>query len=566
MTVDVSSTEPLPSETVKFMLRLRVWAGYVLFAFITMHLANHALLLISLDAAQSARVVLVWPWQTLPGEILLYGSLLFHAVTALWRLFARHSLAMPPREMVQFIFGLLIPYLLLEHLLATGVARMAFNWQVDYGDVLRSMWVDRPPMGVQQSILLIIVWVHGCLGLARALPSREEGNRYTIALVVLAAVVPALALTGFAGSGRAIAIYGPRINPLSPNFQTEIRPFTQIKLLDMIGTAGRSGYALLIGAILIARQLRAVLRHASGIDIAYEGAATVHVAQGTSVLEASRINGIPHYSVCGGNGRCSTCRVRVLWSEAQLPAPGAQEAVTLKRIGAGPEVRLACQLRPAGDLKIERILAPPANAGRPASWNAPPQERALAVLFCDLRDFTAFSEQHLPYDVVFLLNRYFEIVGSAVEAAGGQIDQFIGDGAMAVFGLETDFETACHGALQAAAAIRTAVAGLGAELRQEPGLRLSAVAGLHAGNAIVGEIGVRGASVMTVVGDTVNVASRLEALAKVENAAIVASAEVVAASGIDVSDVPNREVMLRGRQTGQKVYLFGDEDIGRCLL
>ncbi|MGG2478792.1 adenylate/guanylate cyclase domain-containing protein, partial [Rhizobium sp. BR5] len=59
-------------------------------------------------------------------------------------------------------------------------------------------------------------------------------------------------------------------------------------------------------------------------------------------------------------------------------------------------------------------------------------EEEIAILFCDLRNFTTLSEAKLPYDVVFLLNRYFTIVGQAVEQAGGHLDKFIGDGAMAL--------------------------------------------------------------------------------------------------------------------------------------
>src|SRR5690606_32123849 len=81
---------------------------------------------------------------------------------------------------------------------------------------------------------------------------------------------------------------------------------------------------------------------------------------------------------------------------------------------------------------------------------APGRERAVAVLFCDIRDFTRITSRSLPFDTVFLLNRYFSVVGRAVEEAGGRLDKFIGDGAMAIFGLETSPEIACRQALAAA--------------------------------------------------------------------------------------------------------------------
>ena len=140
-----------------------------------------------------------------------------------------------------------------------------------------------------------------------------------------------------------------------------------------------------------------------------------------SVLEASRAAGIPHASVCGGRGRCSTCRVRVGAGAAQLPPPAADEARVLARIGdAGGGVRLACQLRPTHDLEVTPLM--PAGAG-PSDIRVqvnPGQgiEREIAVLFADLRAFTRMAEGRLPYDVVFVLNQYFRAMGQAIEEAG----------------------------------------------------------------------------------------------------------------------------------------------------
>ena len=161
--------------------------------------------------------------------------------------------------------------------------------------------------------------------------------------------------------------------------------------------------------------------------------------KGHSVLEASRIGGIPHYSVCGGKGRCSTCRIRVTEGLDEPPPAGPVERITLSRIHAAPDVRLACQLRPTHDLTVLPLLAADRERALPAGsrQSAPGREQEIAVLFCDIRSFTALADHRLPYDIVFLLNRYFAIVGKAVEQSGGRLDKFIGDGAMALFGLET---------------------------------------------------------------------------------------------------------------------------------
>ena len=77
-------------------------------------------------------------------------------------------------------------------------------------------------------------------------------------------------------------------------------------------------------------------------------------------------------------------------------------------------------------------------------------EREIAILFADIRGFTALAEGRLPYDVVFVLNRYFSAMGRAIESAGGRVDKFIGDGVMALFGIESGPQAGCRAALAAA--------------------------------------------------------------------------------------------------------------------
>ena len=151
---------------------------------------------------------------------------------------------------------------------------------------------------------------------------------------------------------------------------------------------------------------------------------------GFSVLEASRFAKLPHASVCGGRGRCSTCRVRVVQGGASLPPASLDERRVLDRVGAPPDVRLACQVRPTHNLGV--IPPAPPSAQARASVATPGhhagQEQDIAVLFADLRGFTRLAEPKLPYDVVFFLNRYCEAVGSAITSAGGMVNQFSGDG------------------------------------------------------------------------------------------------------------------------------------------
>jgi adenylate cyclase len=267
------------------------------------------------------------------------------------------------------------------------------------------------------------------------------------------------------------------------------------------------------------------------------------------VLEASRMAGIPHASVCGGRGRCSTCRIRVDGPPEAVLVPAPEEVKVLRRVGAAPDVRLACQLRPHGDLRVTPLLPATAQArdgfSRPGYLHG--AEREIAILFGDLRSFTQLSEKKLPYDLVFLLNRYFAETGHAVEAAGGHIDKFIGDGVMALFGLDSGVEAGCRQALAAARDMSARMESLNHALVHDIPEPLRIGIGIHTGPAIVGEMGYGSAVSVTAVGDSVNTASRIEGLTKTYGCELVISEAVALRAGIDVGDAPRHEIEIRGR-------------------
>jgi adenylate cyclase len=542
----VSPAKPSGSQARERQYRTaRLVSGLIMMAFVVMHIANLALNLFSMETADAGLPWLTGPWRTLPGTVLLYGAAAVHIVLVLRTLYLKRTLKMPAKEAAQIVLGLLIPLLIAEHVIGTRVYSSMTGIDIDYEFVVRALWIDSPSTGVKQVFALLVIWAHGCLGLHFWLRYREW---YPVAapwLLITAVLVPVMGLLGFADAGKTVVELPP---PAVPDETTQERIWAALAAKDMLL---RLAYAVALGSVVVTLGLRA-LRHARArrnlVEVRYQNGQAVRVPKGSTVLEASRIGGIPHYSVCGGKGRCSTCRIRVTAGVDGLPPVGPLERVTLSRIHAGPEVRLACQLRPTHDLAVLPLLAAdrertlPAGA-RPAT---PGREQEIAVLFCDIRSFTALADHRLPYDIVFLLNRYFAIVGKAVEQAGGRLDKFIGDGAMALFGLDTSTAEACRQALAASANILADLDRLSEELAAELPAPLKVAIGIHAGPAIVGAMGYGGTMHVTAIGDTVNVASRLEAAAKEFNAAIVVSDAAVALSGLDLSDYEVREIGIRG--------------------
>ncbi len=538
--------------------RLRLWSGLVLFAYLTTHLLNHALGIISLDAAEAGRRVFLAFWRHPIGTALLVPSLVVHVALVLRAVYQRRHLRMPRWEIIRLGLGLVMPVLLLPHIFGTRVLSDAFDVDDTYAYVVGGMWLLQPSNAVLQSVLLVIAWVHGCMGIHYWLRTKAWYPRALPILRALALLVPVLALIGFADLGRELAADPATLSAAFAGVDPAAEEAT-----GAWGAWAVAGFIALIAAVFAARRLRTGWARRRGvIRLRYPADRVVEITSGTTVLEASRAAGIPHASVCGGRGRCSTCRTRVwLLSEADsLAEPSADEARVLARVGAPPNVRLACQLRPTADLDVFPLLPP--TAGPPEGFLRPSYsegaEQEVAILFADLRSFTKFSEHRLPYDVVFVLNRYFAAMGEAVGRSGGHVDKFIGDGVMALFGLNSGPQQGCREALGGALAMARALDELNRVLEHDLAEPLQIGMGIHAGHAIVGEMGHGRATTLTAIGDAVNTASRLESLNKQYGSQLIVSADVAALAGVDLSRFASHEVEVRGRTTPLGIRVIAD--------
>ncbi|NBC34262.1 MAG: 2Fe-2S iron-sulfur cluster binding domain-containing protein [Alphaproteobacteria bacterium] len=542
--------------------RLRLTSGLVLFAYVLSHFANHALGVVSLEAMDAGLPIFQAVWSNVPVLIALYAALAVHFGIALWSVWRRHSLRLQPWEWAQLGLGLAIPLLLAEHVLATRGATTAFGTDPDYRLVMFVYWVDSPVKGALQALLLLVAWVHGCLGLHYWLRTKRNYLALAPILLSIATLVPALSLAGYIAGGmnvRALAQDPSWVNRMVDDARITVEAAT------FIGAATETSRFALLGLIALPFAAR-IARHAWQRRtrlprLCYPDGRRVEVVPGSTVLETSRAAGIPHASVCGGRGRCSTCRVRVGSGAEALPPPDAGESRVLARIGAGPGVRLACQIRPTADLDVTPLLPPDASPrdgfpGRLAQSQG--KEMEIAVLFADLRGFTRLSEAKLPYDTVFLLNRYFEAMGREIEAAGGRVDKFVGDGIMALFGLGRSPQEAGQASLRAARRMARALKQLNDGLAADLPAPLRMGIGIHLGPAIVGEMGYGAVKSLTAIGDTVNTASRLEGLTKEFGVQLVVSEALAREALIDLRDYPTETITVRGKSEKQKVRLVYD--------
>ncbi|MCW6509167.1 adenylate/guanylate cyclase domain-containing protein [Lichenifustis flavocetrariae] len=532
--------------------RIRLASGLILFVFAATHFLNHALGLVSLDAMiafDGWRVAVI---RSVPGTLVLLAAFLAHMILSIMKLSRRRTLRMPAWEAGQIALGLMIPVLLVPHIVNTRVSAVLFGINTTYPYELLRIW----PSAIDiQTVLMLVVWIHGCIGVHFWLRLSSFYQRTTPVLLALAVLLPFAAFTGISVQGRAIssAIAEPKSFAA---FKADTKwpdPATQTRITTLRDRAQIATLALIL-VILAGIALRLLLqRRARNLLVRYVAGPQVKTQAGPTLLEISRANGIPHMSVCGGRGRCSTCRVLVMTAQSGLSPPGPAELATLRAIKAGPGIRLACQARPLVDVTVMPLLRVGAapNPVHPLTQqlthdDSSGVEQDLAVLFVDMRGFTALTERKLPFDVVFILNRFFATVGQPVYDMGGWISNYAGDGMIALFSGESGLDAACRAALLAASRIDEAVASLNAEIADELQSPIGIAMGLHAGPHVMGRVGYRESQSLSVIGLAMNVASRLEAMAKAAGVQIALSAEVAACAGLDVTDFHTEQREVRG--------------------
>ena len=540
--------------------QVRLACGLVMFTYLLSHFINHALGNISMDVLAAGVRYHKAFWRSFPIAVVFYTAASTHAGLGIWALYQRREFRWKATEPLQLVLGLSIPALIITHLAGVRIDDALFQHQKLYPQVLYSYWVLSPTKMWLMFTVLIVSWLHGCIGLYFWLRMKAWFEVAAPLLLAAAVLIPTLAMLGLYQGGRRVAQESLsaqwKADNLSPRQGGTAR---EQAVIDRIIDDFLIGYAGLIGFAFIARGVRTLNERRGGmIMLSYGNGRTVRVRKGLSVLEASLRHHVPHASVCGGRARCSTCRIRVIGDCSSLPAPSKREAFVLERVGAGgdPAIRLACQLRPTTDLAFFQIFRPDVTAAAPARKGAVRigQERYLVSMFVDMRGSTSLAEQRLPFDTVFIVNRFLSAVSQAVIACGGQPNQFVGDGELALFGLNTSPQIACRQALQAAALIAANIEELNRSLSHDLVKPIGFGIGIHGGEVIIGDIGYRDHQVFTALGDAVNVAARLQDMTKSLSCEVILSEEVYKTAALTVN-LTEQELSIRGRAEPLSVRL-----------
>jgi adenylate cyclase len=298
--------------------------------------------------------------------------------------------------------------------------------------------------------------------------------------------------------------------------------------------------------------------------IEFIGDRSLKIEEGQTILAASLEAGIPHYHACGGNAKCSTCRILIKEGQEFLTPCNEKEKELRKTIHFPSNVRLACQtfvtgspvhvhriIRDETDIHLyidEDTLTDVQNIGA---------EKELALFFLDIRNFTPFMENSLAFDVIHVMRRLFGLFRKCIELHSGRIIETVGDGLYAVFGLSEDIQTATNNACKGGLAILNELQAFNEQyLEKNFNHRFEVGIGLHIGNVIVGNIGIGVNNNLTAMGLPVNIASRLQAATKQLNNSFLVSEDAYRLL-LNAPESSKEQIELKGLRENFTVHLLG---------
>ncbi len=246
----------------------------------------------------------------------------------------------------------------------------------------------------------------------------------------------------------------------------------------------------------------------------------VHCAADSTILNATLAAHINHTHACGGQGNCSTCRVSVMEGIDNCYPKNEREQRIAKKLNFPEEIRLACQTKLKGDVLIRRMVSDKLDIDLISEQFSEDSEIALGgeqeltIVFIDIINYTSFAEKFPPYDIVHVLNRYYQLMNVIIQENKGIISDVAGDGILAVFGIDDNTDNSVLDAIHAIEGMNKKLESFNEYLEENFNTHFGIRAGVHYGNAIVGPFDTGAMKKLAIIGDNVNYASRIEAANK----------------------------------------------------
>ena len=306
------------------------------------------------------------------------------------------------------------------------------------------------------------------------------------------------------------------------------------------------------------------------MQIEFVGERIISVDKDQTVLDASLRAGIPHFHACGGKGKCTTCRIMVLEGEENLSPPNKKESKLRESIRMTSTIRLACQTKVLREpVVVERIIKDISEIQQYIQLGEKDlkakklkplgEERYVVLFFLDIRNFTPFIETYLPFDVMYITRKLFNVFYNIIIKHKGKLIETAGDELFAVFGLETSIRDAADDSISAGLEIIDELDKLNNTYFKLYFFKEFEVGiGIHSGKVILGELNYDGQNKSTVMGLAVNIASRIQDATKDLNNSMIVSEEVLRHSS-KKEQYQSAQITLKGVTLDYNIYLLGRE-------
>ncbi len=229
-----------------------------------------------------------------------------------------------------------------------------------------------------------------------------------------------------------------------------------------------------------------------------------------TILEVAQRSSIPLTHVCQGDARCSTCRIQIIDGIEHVSPRSGPENDIAQRMGFGQDIRLACQAKISGDVTVRRLVLDEEDIEttslliRESNSARIGFEKEVMILFADIRGFTSLADKLFPYDVIHILNRYFHLMNEVIVRHGGQINNYMGDGFLALFDVRVKEQDMLNGVKAGLEMLDIVDKKIKPYVHDFYGGNFRIGIGLHHGVVVAGSIGGRDNKKQTIIGDAVN--------------------------------------------------------------
>lgn len=286
----------------------------------------------------------------------------------------------------------------------------------------------------------------------------------------------------------------------------------------------------------------------------------INCLENSTILEATLAAHINHTHACGGQAKCSTCRVSIRKGLENCSPRNDAEKLIADKLNFPAEIRLACQTHINGNISIRRMVSDKMDMDiifeqfSDQSGIALGIQQKLTIVFTDIVNYTSLAEKFPPYDIVHVLNRYYRIMNTIIQDNNGIISDVAGDGILAVFGMDNKSNNSVLDAFNAIDGMNEKLKLFNKYLEENFNIQFGIRAGVHYGNVIVGPFDTGAMKKMAVIGDNVNYASRIESANKEFGTKLLLSEEAYSEIKNKYPNYNMYEATLKGKTGQYKLY------------